>query len=242
MRLDGAYERCTSMAAPPITAMASRPASRASNSTMTPTPRPAATTTPGVPIKPRTPPGTRLSWLTPEEMARRHEEGLCFNCPEKFSWDHLKQCSMKGIYLLEMDSDNTMEDTFVDDTAAQISLNALTSVTNAETMQLPLTLAKQDINALVDSGSTHYFVADRTAQCLSLHFLPREGMAMGVANGERLPCSGVCSSLPITIKGEAFNIDFFIITLEGHEVVLDCSWLRTLGPIIWDFKHMSMVF
>jgi hypothetical protein len=242
MRLAGAYERRTSMAAPPITATASRPASRASNSTMTPTPRPAATTTPGVPIKPRTPPGTRLSWLTPEEMAHRHEEGLCFNCPEKFSWDHLKQCSMKGIYFLEMDSDETMEDTFVDDTAAQISLNALSGVTNAKTMQLPLTLAKQDVNALVDSGSTHYFIADRTAQRLSLHFLPRKGMTMGVANGERLPCSGVCSSLPITIKGEAFNIDFFIIALEGHEVVLGCSWLRTLEPIIWDFKHLSMVF
>jgi hypothetical protein len=62
----------------------------------------------------------------PEEMARHHEEALCFSCPKKFSQDHLKQCSMKGIYLLEMDSDGTMDDTFVDDTGAQITLNALT--------------------------------------------------------------------------------------------------------------------
>jgi hypothetical protein len=84
-------------------------------------------------------------------------------------------------------------------------------------------LAKQDVNALVDSGSTDCFIAERTAQRLGLHFLPREGMTMCVANGECLPCSGICTSLPITIKGEAFNIDFFIIALEGHEVVLNCS-------------------
>jgi hypothetical protein len=67
-------------------------------------------------------------------------------------------------------------------------------------------------------------------------------MIVGVANGERLPCSGICSFLSITIKGEAFNIDLYIIVLERHDVVLGCSWLRTLGPIIWDFEHLSMAF
>jgi hypothetical protein len=74
----------------------------------------------------------------------------------------------------------------------------------------------------VDSGSTHRFIADQTMQRLILHFCPREGMIVGVANGECLPCNGICSSLPIAIKGEAINIDIFIITLEGHEVVLNC--------------------
>jgi hypothetical protein len=31
-------------------------------------------------------------------MARRRLDGLCFNCPEKFSQE---QCSMRGIYYLE---------------------------------------------------------------------------------------------------------------------------------------------
>jgi hypothetical protein len=105
------------------------------------------TTTLDMPIKSHAPPETWLSRLTLEEMDRSREERLCFNYPEKFSWDDVKQCTMKGIYLLEMDSDDTMEDTIVDDTGAQISLNTLTSVTNAETMQLPLTLEKQDVNA-----------------------------------------------------------------------------------------------
>jgi hypothetical protein len=127
MSLTRAYEWNTLVAAPPITAMAPRLASRSSNCRMTLTQRPAMTTTPDMPIKPHTPPGTWLSRLTLEEMAWSREE---------------RQCTMKGIYLLEMDSDDTMEGTFVDDTGAQISLNTLIGVTNTETMRLPLTLAK----------------------------------------------------------------------------------------------------
>jgi hypothetical protein len=67
-------------------------------------------------------------------------------------------------------------------------------------------------------------------------------MTVGVANGECLPYNNVCPSLPITIKGEAFNIGFFIIMLEGHEVVSSCSWLCLLRPIVWDFEHLSMAF
>ncbi|CAN6338741.1 unnamed protein product [Urochloa humidicola] len=55
-------------------------------------------TTPAAPIKVAPPPGVRL---TPEEMDQRRVDGLCFNCPEKlFSREHLKQCTMKGIYFL----------------------------------------------------------------------------------------------------------------------------------------------
>jgi hypothetical protein len=106
MGLARAYERRSTTIAPPSTPAALRSSSKPSGATTTPTPQPAMMTTPGAPVKPRAPLGTWLSWLTPEEMARRREEGLCFNCPEKFSRDHLKQCSKKGIYLLEMDGDD----------------------------------------------------------------------------------------------------------------------------------------
>uniref|UniRef100_A0A0A8Y1S4 Uncharacterized protein n=1 Tax=Arundo donax TaxID=35708 RepID=A0A0A8Y1S4_ARUDO len=36
-------------------------------------------------------------------MAERRIQGLCFNCPEKFSRDHIKQSTTKGIYLMEID-------------------------------------------------------------------------------------------------------------------------------------------
>lgn len=55
---------------------------------------------PDTPIKPGAPPGP-FTRLTLEEMAQRRLDGLYYNCPEKFSRNHIKQCMMKGIYLIE---------------------------------------------------------------------------------------------------------------------------------------------
>jgi hypothetical protein len=35
-------------------------------------------------------------------------------------------------------------------------------------------------------------------------------------------------------------LDFFIIPLAGYQMVLGVQWLRTLGPILWDFGRAQM--
>ena len=99
-------------------------------------------------------------------------------------------------------------------------------------MRLELSLRNQSLSALVDSGSTHCFMAAHVAHRLNLHPTPKDGMTVGVANGERLPCVGVCPALSFSIASEAFDVNFFIIALEGYEVMLGCNWLRNLGPIV----------
>ena len=37
-------------------------------------------------------------------------------------------------------------------------------------------------------------------------------------------------------------VDFFILPLEGYDVALETQWLRTLGPIQWDFETLQMKF
>jgi hypothetical protein len=115
------------------------------------------------------------------------------------------------------------------DSKAEISLHALSGACTAETMRLPVAVQEQSLIALVDSGSTHCFMAAHVAHRLNLSPMAKDGMTMGVANGERLPCLRVCSVLPLTINGELFCIDFLVIALEGYEMVLGCNWLRTLG-------------
>jgi hypothetical protein len=223
MGLARAYERRSAAAVPPSTPSALRSSSKPSDATTTPTPQPTTTTTPGEPVKPHAPPGTRLSRLTPEEMARHREEVLCFNCTEKFSRDHLNQCSKKGIYLLEMDGDDTAEDIFIDDAGIEISLNALSSLSTGQTMRLGVAMCNQALIALVDSGSTHCFMAEHVARRLDLRPVPTAGMTVGVTNDERLPCVEVCPALSFAIHNEVFCMDFFIIALEGYEVMLGCN-------------------
>jgi hypothetical protein len=103
-------------------------------------------------------------------------------------------------------------------------------------------MRNQTLIALVDSGSTHCFMAEHVARQLDLRPVPTADMTVGVANSERLPCIGVCPALSFSIHGEVFCMDFFVIVLDGYEVVLRCNWLCTLGPIIWNFDLLNMAF
>jgi hypothetical protein len=107
-------------------------------------------------------------------------------------------------------------------------------------MRLGMTMRDQSLVALVDFRSTHCFLAEQVAR-LGLRPAPTTGMTVGVANDERLPCTGICPTLSFNIQGEEFCIDF-IIALAGYEVVLRCNWLCTLGPIEWNFDLLSMAF
>jgi hypothetical protein len=147
---------------------------------------------------------------------------------------------MKGIYLLEIDDNGLADDQDAKDVTT--SLHAITGISSSTTMHLGVTLANTHIRALVDSGSTHCFIATATAHRLSLEPLPCPGLTVDVANGDRIACTGLCPAVPISFGSERFVIDMFIIPLGGCEMVLGCQWLRTLGPILWDFERLAMSF
>jgi hypothetical protein len=151
---------------------------------------------------------------------------------------------MKGIYLLELDTivpsgDEGGESSTED---VEISLHALAGLSTSHTMQLMVCFSKNYIRALVDSGSTHCFIATNTTKRLGLAWSSQQGLTVGVANGERVSCLGICPQVGITIDNEQFLIDFYVIALEGYELVLGCNWLRQLGPILWDFDKLTMAF
>jgi hypothetical protein len=148
---------------------------------------------------------------------------------------------MRGIYLLEMDDDSTPEEDAASE-GMEVSLHAITGIHTGSTMCLAVLAAGHAVTALVDSGSTHCFVAPATAQRLGWQPQPRQGMTVGVANGDRIPCSGLCSAAAIAIDQEAFHIDFYVVPLAGYEMVLGCHWLRTLSLVLWDFENLAMSF
>ena len=47
---------------------------------------------------------------------------------------------------------------------------------------------------------------------------------------------------PISIAGEEFRVDLYIMPLAGYDLVLGTQWMVTLGPIVWDFTARTMAF
>ncbi|KAF0896897.1 hypothetical protein E2562_029585 [Oryza meyeriana var. granulata] len=110
-------------------------------------------------------------------------------------------------------------------------------------MQLEIIVGGYKLLALVDSGSTHCFLAADTAARLAIPVGPaRQGMRVTVANGEKLDMGGHVRALSVSIQGEEFIISCYTLPLSGFDLVLGVSWLETLGPITWDFGRLTMEF
>lgn len=63
-----------------------------------------------------------------------------------------------------------------------------------------------------------------------------------VANGDKLTSIGYCKEVTLSIQGVPVFTDLYLLKLEGCEVVLGAHWLRTLGPVLWDFSNLWMQF
>lgn len=95
---------------------------------------------------------------------------------------------------------------------------------------------------LVDTGSTHNFVSERFAKKTGIEPTIGKKLKVKVASGEELTSSGKCVQIQIIIQGVSVYVDLYILPLEGYDVVLGTQWLRTLGPIMWDFSKLLMAF
>jgi hypothetical protein len=168
-------------------------------------------------------------------LAVKRANGECYHCPEKYYVDH--NYTSKGVFLLETDDDMD-EDAKAEDLV--ISLYALTDIDINNTMKLQvndLTLV-----ALVDTDSTHTFIQEAVASQLGLHVAPRLGLSVKVVNGEFITSNMVYPKLRIAIAEEVFDITCYDLPLAGFDIVLGVQWLRSLGPILWNFSALSMEF
>jgi hypothetical protein len=207
-----------------------------------PRPAPMALPAPHVPLTLPAPPagatpgrgeGRRLST---EEMAKRRRLGLCFNCNDKYSRGHNRFC--KRIFFVEgveiMDEDGTDHPDGPDAEALCFSLQAISGCSVADTMQVAVMLGATPLVALLDSGSTHNFISEAAARRSGLPQQQRLRLSTMVANGKRITCVGVIRNAPLTVSGDAFPADLFVMPLAGYDVVLGTRWLGALGPIVWD--------
>lgn len=55
-------------------------------------------------------------------------------------------------------------------------------------------------------------------------------------------CGGHCDQVAFKVQGNKFTTNFYTLTLGGCDVIFGVYWLKTLGPILWDFLQLTIVF
>jgi hypothetical protein len=63
-----------------------------------------------------------------------------------------------------------------------------------------------------------------------------------IANGGSMKCGGCCENLRLQIGHYHLKSHIVFIEMGGCDSVLGVEWLRTLGPILMDFKELTMQF
>jgi hypothetical protein len=123
-----------------------------------------------------------------------------------------------------------------------VSLHALAGIRHERTMLLPVMIHGERLVALLDTGSTHNFLPAATMHRLALQPTGGDNLRVTVANGDRLRCHGLAQHVPLTIGDEHFTITCAGIDLGCFDFILGVDFLRTLGPILWDFDTLTMNF
>ncbi|GAU15122.1 hypothetical protein TSUD_08600 [Trifolium subterraneum] len=197
-------------------------------------------------------PQPTIKRLSPAELQVRREKGLCYNCDEKYAQGH--RCKrIFHLLIVEPEDDVTDASTFqmevpnsetqVDCTdPAQISLHALMGHSIPQTLRVVGQIHNHSVGVLIDSGSTHNFVQARVVKQLGLVTQPTQSFKVLVENGEQLNYSTICSQVSLFLGPHEFVVDLFVLPLSGAELVLGVQWLKTLGPIITDYEHLTMSF
>ena len=95
---------------------------------------------------------------------------------------------------------------------------------------------------LIDSGSTHNFISERTATLLRLLVVPTEPFKVQVANGDSLKCRGRFDEASLNLQGVVFSLTLYSLPLTGLDIVLGIQWLELLGLVMCDWKRLTMEF
>ncbi|GJV38799.1 gypsy/ty3 retroelement polyprotein [Tanacetum coccineum] len=154
--------------------------------------------------------GPTRKQLTQKELEEKRAKGLYLYCDQKYAPGH--KCSGQ-VYCLEVIVDETTEsgeevhEECLDESipwepgpeatmemSPQISLNAITRVTNYKTMRVMGWVRKHELHILIDTGSTHNFLDVNNVKNIGCHIKKTCPMEVAIAGGKSLISNTMCSN------------------------------------------------
>ncbi|GMJ02290.1 hypothetical protein HRI_003898200 [Hibiscus trionum] len=226
-----------------------------------PTPAPSPLDTRGHASRPPSsdqhlPSPTSARRISSAEARERRLKGLCYYCDERYAPGH--KCKMPQLFSLD---DETPEVESPCPTSDQcpvlenspssptfgaenftVSFNALAGYHTPTTLRVQGTIRGKPVRILIDGGSTHNFIQSCVAKYLGLSVTATPTFNVLVGNGQRLPNEGCARDAAVSVQDTELITDFYILPLEGADVVLGVAWMTTLGPVTMDFSKLTFEF
>lgn len=188
--------------------------------------------------------------LTTAEQQDRRAKGLCFNCDERFTPGHHCKGRASLLYLEVEDNSSEKVDTSVVDLNRQqeeelipeISLNAFLGQRSVKSLSMKGSINGHTIQVLIDTGSTNNFISHCMSSFMALPTSPTQPFKVRVGSDAYLHCHQIFHEVTLLVQSHIFNLDLFVLDIEGADVVLGIQWLATLGTILTNYATLIMEF
>lgn len=222
-------------------------------------PGPLSSTTQKAPMKtglppllptPKMAPMAPVKRMSAAEMQLRREKGLCYTCDEKFSLSH--KCPNKHYYILQLDDgepeiteiESPKTEDITDETLTEhhLSFNALSGDTATGTIRFTGSIGGQQVQVLLDGGSSDTFIQPRLVKSLKIPVEPAPPFKVLVGNDHYLQGNSKVRDVDLDIQGNRIRISAHVLPVTGSDIVLGATWLATLGPNIADYRAGSIKF
>jgi hypothetical protein len=142
----------------------------------------------------------------------------------------------------EVTDDIPVEDIAEENTEPKISLHALTGWSTPRTMRIEGRVGNHTLTVLIDSGSTYNFINSKIAEELQLPIIPMGPFIVRVADGNRMKCQGRFEQVQVILQNIPFSLTLYSIPITGLDLVLGVQWLEQLGPVVCNWKKLTMDF
>jgi len=128
------------------------------------------------------------------------------------------------------------------DVDSMILVNVVTGFSAPQTLKLIGSIKNRKVIILVDSGSTHNFIHRCISQEVNYYICCFNNFQIMISNGGSMKYGGRCENVRLQIGQYHQKSHMFSIIMGGCDIVLGAEWLHTLGPILMDFKYLTMQF
>ena len=109
-------------------------------------------------------------------------------------------------------------------------------------MRIKAQIGNQDLMVLIDSGSMHNFINSKMADKLQLPVIPTDPFTVHVVDENWLQCRGKFEQVWVNLQGIPFALTLYLLPLTGLGLLLGVQWLEQLGPVVCNWKMMTMEF
>ncbi|XP_047953655.1 uncharacterized protein LOC125199797 [Salvia hispanica] len=98
------------------------------------------------------------------------------------------------------------------------------------------------VQTIISGSSTHNFIQPDTVKKFRMLVMPTNPFRVSVGNESTFLCKEKCYYAKLSLGGDEFVVDLFVLPFRGPEVVLGVPWLKSLGEIYRSYDDQAMEF